>query len=543
MMDAEILMAGAFAVPIGMLLACLWPAMLARMPQYLPFAPTPALAAVLLVGDDSPLLVGSTRLHLSFAFDLPGALLLGGAALLWIASGAYARPYLTSRLNQGRFVVCWLMALTGCIGVFLAADMMGLYFFLALLTLGAGGLVIYHETPRAWRAGASYIGIALLAESLLLMAFVMLGSQIPGDSLSIRDAVRALTISPQRDLILTLLIAGFGMKAGLFPCHFWMPLAYAAAPTPASAVLSGAVVKASILGMIRFLPFEAGIAGWGTALAGVGLFSAIYGVVIGIPQRNPKVVLAYSSVSQMGFMVAVIGMGMIAGDGRAALATAFYATNHILVKGALFLSVGVIAATGSRYLWPVLLPTALIAVGLGGLPLTGGGLAKLVVDGPLGDGTASKIATVSAVGTTVLMLQFLRRLLNNVSQDPEAKAAAPLVVPWLTVAAGSTIMPWILYLAIPSGTLPDPLAPAAVWKALWPVLLGAALAVVLWRQARWFERGPEGEITMAERGAAKAAIACGKAVERIDSALRSWQVAGISLLILFGVLGAAVFVR
>ena len=541
MMDAEILMVGAFAVPIGMLLACLWPAMLARMPRYLLFAPTPALATALLVGDDSPLLVGSTRLHLSFAIDLPGALLLGGAALLWIASGAYARPYLAARLNQGRFVVCWLMALTGCIGVFLAADMVGLYFFLALLTLGACGLVIYHETPRAWRAGATYVGIALLAESLLLTAFVMLGSQIPGDSLSIHDAVRALTISPQRDLILALLIAGFGMKAGLFPCHFWMPLAYAAAPTPASAVLSGAVVKASIIGMIRFLPFEAGIAGWGTALAAAGLFSAIYGVVIGIPKRNPKVVLAYSSVSQMGFMVAVIGMGMIAGDGRVALATAFYATNHILVKGALFLSVGVIAATGSRYLWPVLLPTALIAVGLGGLPLTGGGLAKLVVDGPLGDGTASMIATVSAAGTTVLMLQFLRSLLNNVSKDPEAKAAVGLVVPWLTVAAASIIMPWILYLTVPNGTLPDPLAPAAVWKALWPILLGAALAIVLWRQTRWFERG-QGEITMAARGAAKVSIACGKAVERIDSALRHWQVASISLLILFGVLGAAVFV-
>ena len=105
MMDAEVLMVGAFAVPIGMLLACLWPAMLARMPRYLLFAPTPALATALLVGDDSPLLVGSTRLHLSFAIDLPGALLLGGAALLWIASGAYARPYLAARLNQGRFVV------------------------------------------------------------------------------------------------------------------------------------------------------------------------------------------------------------------------------------------------------------------------------------------------------------------------------------------------------------------------------------------------------------------------------------------------------
>ena len=102
-------------------------------------------------------------------------------------------------------------------------------------------------------------------------------------------------------------------------------------------------------------------------------------------------------------------------------------------------------------------------------------------------------------------------------------------------------MPWTLYLAVPSGTLPDPLAPAVVWKALWPVLLGAALAIVLWRQTRWFERG-QGEIMVAGRGAAKVSVACGKAVERIDSALRHWQVASISLLILFGVLGAAVFV-
>ena len=233
--------------------------------------------------------------------------------------------------------------------------------------------MIYHKTPRAWRAGAIYLGIALLAESLLLMAFVMLAAQIPGDSLLIRDAVRALAISPQRDLILFFLIAGFGIKAGLVPFYFWMPLAYGSAPTPAAAVLSGAVVKASILGMIRFLPFETAIPDWGTAITAAGLFSALYGVVVGVTKRDPKVVLAYSSVSQMGVMVAVVGMGMIAGDPRAALATAFYATNHILVKGALFLSVGVIAATGRRYLWPMLLPTALIAVGLGGLPLTGGG--------------------------------------------------------------------------------------------------------------------------------------------------------------------------
>jgi len=327
------------------------------------------------------------------------------------------------------------------------------------------------------------------------------------------------------------------------PFHFWMPLAYSAAPTPASAVLSGAVVKASILGMIRFLPLETALPDWGTALAAAGFFAAIYGVVIGITQRDPKVVLAYSSVSQMGFIVAVIGMGMIAGDGRAGLAAAFYAAHHVLVKGALFLSVGVIAATGSRRVWPMLLPVAIIAVGLGGLPLTGGALAKIVVDGPLGDGSASKVATLSAVGTTLLMLQFLRSLAKTSSQDPDAAAAAGLVWPWLATAAASLVVPWTLYLAVPSGMLPDPLAPAVLWKALWPVLLGAVLAIALWRWVRRLPRVPTGDVVVALDGGVQVAVAWGKALERADSALRRWPVAGVSLLVLTIALSAAVLAR
>jgi multicomponent Na+:H+ antiporter subunit A len=543
MMEAGMLLAGALAVPLGMLLACLWPRALDRMPSWLTFAPIPALAAALLAAQDSPLIVGPTRLHLTFALDLPGALLLGVASLLWIASGAYASAYLQDRPNRRRFAVCWLMTLTGCIGVFLAADMVGFYFLLALLTIGACGLVIQHETPRAWRAGAIYIGLGLLAEAFLLMAFVLLSTAIPGDSLLIRDAAAALPTSPHRDLILALLLGGFGIKAGLVPFHFWMPPAYSAAPTPASAVLSGAVVKASILGMIRFIPLQTAMPDWGTALAATGLFAALYGVAIGITQRNPKVVLAYSSVSQMGIIVAVIGMGMIAGDGRAALAAAFYAANHVLVKGALFLSVGVIAATGSRYLWRMLLPVAIIAVGLGGLPLTGGGLAKLVVDGPLGDSTASKIATLSAVGTTLLMLQFVRSLANTASRDPEATAAAGLIQPWLAAAAASLVVPWTLFLAVPAGTLPDPLALSVLWKALWPVLLGAVLAIALWRWVRRLPHIPEGDVVVALDGTVKLILAWGKAMERMDSTLRQWPVAGVSLLILTIALCAAIFTR
>ena len=205
----------------------------------------------------------------------------------------------------------------------------------------------------------------------------------------------ALPTSPWRDPALAFLVLGFGLKIGLVPLHVWMPLTYTAAPIPAAAVLSGAAVKAGVIGLIRFLPLRGGVAGWGEALAAVGLLSAFYGVAIGVTQTNPRTVLAYSSVSQMGLLAAVLGMGLAArADRGAAIAAAFYAMHHILVKGGLFLAVGIAALANPRRLWPVLLPAAVLALGLGGLPLTGGALAKLVVKAPLGDGIVGMLATL-----------------------------------------------------------------------------------------------------------------------------------------------------
>src|SRR5262249_62415663 len=149
------------------------------------------------------------------------------------------------------------------------------------------GLIIQDDTPQAWRAGAVYVGLGLLAESFLLVAFVLLAAGA-ASSMLIRDAAAALATSPQRDLIVALLIAGFGIKAALVPLHFWMPLAYTAAPIPAAAVLSGAVVKASILGLIRFLPLGTALAGWGSTLAAIGLLCDFFCAVLGISQTYSR---------------------------------------------------------------------------------------------------------------------------------------------------------------------------------------------------------------------------------------------------------------
>jgi formate hydrogenlyase subunit 3/multisubunit Na+/H+ antiporter MnhD subunit len=532
------LLAAAFAAPLVILAVFVAPKLRFVATALAPLAPLPALAAAILTISGAPFACELPGLRMSFRLDQPGALLLAAAALVWITASVFALANRTGRANADRFAVCWLLTMVGSVGVFIAADLLTFYLAYALVSIPAYYLVADDGEAASTRAGGVYMAFALIGEAVLLIAFVMLAAGEPGGSFDIRAVVAALPASPWRDAALALLIIGFGMKIALAPLNGWMPLAYTAAPIPAAAVLSGAAVKAGVIGLIRFLPLGAALRGSGEALVWAGFVSAFYGVAIGLTQKDPKTILAYSSISQMGVIAAVLGMGLAAGDQNAATGAAFYAANHVLAKAALFLTVGVVATLGGRGRYLALIAAAALALSLGGLPLTGGALAKIAVKDLFGDGPTKWAAAASAAATTALMLHFLIRLARS---GTEGRATSPDGLwSWFALAVATIIVPWLMFPAL-GGDVADALGPGALWDATWPMLVGAALAVGLAALGDPLPPVPAGDLVVAQEAAFHAFAPLGAAFERLDGGLRQWPAAGLSLLTIALALAAAGF--
>lgn len=546
MNTTAILLVAAPLVPFLAALGCLaHPRLLRIAPRLLPFAPLPALLAALLVGVGAPTLVAAPApFRLTLALDAPGAMLLGGAALLFALAGSYAAASLRSDTARGAFSVWWLLTASGAFAVFLVADLASFYLAYALVSLAAYGLAAHDDTAEARRAGRVYLALTLFGEALLIAAFVLLAASTGEANPLIRDAVATLPGSPWRGAILVLLLAGFGLKMGLFPLHVWMPLAHAVAPVAGSAVLSGVVVKAGVIGLLRFLPAGTALPDWGSGLAGFGIATAFYGVAVGLTQSHPKRVLAYSTVSQMGVLAAIIGAGLAIGDAATPRLAAFYAVNHMLLKGAMFLAYGVATAAAGRHGRAVLAIAALLGLSLAGLPATGGALAKAAAKSALGDGTIALLVTLSAAATTLLMARFVLVL----SRSARAAAGRPLPGggtaglwwPFAVLAAAALLLPYALYGAATGATLATAFAPAALFKALWPVALGLGLAWLLRLRPPAVAEIPPGDIlAVAERlGPALAATAV--PIARADRLLRRWPVATLLLLGLVALMAATI---
>jgi formate hydrogenlyase subunit 3/multisubunit Na+/H+ antiporter MnhD subunit len=501
-------------------------------------ATIPAILAALVALLSGPIAFEAPALRLSLSLDARGAMLLLMSALLWAVSSAGA---FAGRGDErgGLYAISWLLTMIGSFGVFIANDLVSFYLVYALVSIPAWGLIALDDRPETNRTSALYMAFAILGEAFLLMAFVLLAAAEPNGSLRIADGVAALPASPWEGATIALLIAGFGAKMGLIPLNGWMPLTYAAAPIPAAAVLSGAGVKAGVIGLIRFLPLGAPLAGWGEALAALGFLSAFYGAAVGLTQRNPKAILAYSSISQMGVIAAALGMALTSGDANAQTTTAFYAANHVLVKGALFLTIGAFATNGKiRPTWAIVL-AAVLALSLAGLPFTGGALAKGVVKPLFGSGLAGTLGNLSSIASGLLMLRFVVLLPKSGEADPATVTPAALVRFWPAIALGAIFVPYAL--APAAGGFADAFTLGKLWDSLWPILIGAALAFGLTRSGLRLPAIPVGDTASLWEAAFQRCLEPAALFDPLDKALRRWPAAALALVAVALALAAAAY--
>ena len=532
------LIAASLAAPLVVLAVFPSPRLRLAALALAPLAPLPALAAAVLALGGAPFGLELQALSMSFELDRPGAMLLAASTVVWMAAGVFARREMIGKPGADRFAVSWLLTMAGSLGVFVAADLLTFYLVYALVSVPAYYLIAHDGDAGSNRAGGVYMAFTLLGEAVLLLAFVMLAAGEPSGSLAIRDVIAALPASPWRDAALALLIIGFGMKMALAPLNGWMPLAYTAAPIPAAAVLERRRRQGGRHRTDSLSAAQRGRSGLGR---GARLDRVHIRLLRGCDRPCP-------AGSQDGARLFEhqsdgcdrrgLGLGLVGGDQSAAPGAAFYAANHVLVKAALFLTVGAVAALGARGRSLALIAAAALALSLGGLPLTGGALAKLAVKRQLGEGLASAAAAASAAGTTALMLHFLIRL-ARMAKEPIAASPARLSS-CLALVVASFVVPWLMYPAL-GGDLADALAAGTLWDAIWPMLVGAAIAAALWALGNSLPRVPAGDIVVAQEAAFRGLAPLGALVERLDWGLRQWPAAGLSLLTIALALAAAGF--
>lgn len=423
--------------------------------------------------------------------DVARALVLIGALLYGAALMAVSWKKIRSNESVSGALTAFLLAsYTGNIGVYLAADAVSFYLFFAIMSFSAAGLVVHYRTGAAYRATRIYLVMTVISETALLAGLIF---TVQAGGKLLTDAPEAVLDSSRTGLILTLLLIGFGIKAGTMPLHVWLPLAHPAAPPAASAVLSGAMVKAGMVGFLRFFPLQESGAAlnptielFGTILMILSLLGAFVAVGVGAIQRDAKVILAYSTISQMGFIGAIIAAGLL--DGQLAEdtidAAVLYAVHHGLAKGALFLGVPVIKHYG-RGAAGLVVTIGMVGAGLAvaGAPITSGGIGKYVSKDAVEGLTVAGIDLYNllpfvATGSTILLLRFLWVVLGE-ERKPHTTFDGELAG-WLAVCLAGIVAPWLIAAYWSPLHLPEWTDLTTVWDSAWPIGLGVVIGVGCW---------------------------------------------------------------
>lgn len=326
-------------------------------------------------------------LNLSITFRIDGfswlfAMLVMMIGLLVII---YAHFYMAGKDGLPRFYAL-LMAFTGAMqGVLLSGNIIVLVVFWELTSIISFLLIGFWHSGQSARNGAR---TALLVTALgglgLLLAMLLLGHIVGSYDLeTVLKSGAVVRAHPLYGTVLTLFLLAAFTKSAQFPFHFWLPGAMAA-PTPVSAYLhSATMVKAGVFLLIRFFPVLGGTEAWFFAVTGTGMATLLIGAVIALFRHDLKGLLAYSTISHLGLITALAGIGSPA----AILAAIFHICNHAVFKASLFMAAGIIDhETGTRdmrrlsgliRLMPITGTLAIVAsTSMAGVPLLNGFLSK-----------------------------------------------------------------------------------------------------------------------------------------------------------------------
>ncbi|NKC19035.1 MULTISPECIES: proton-conducting transporter membrane subunit [Pseudoalteromonas] len=416
------------------------------------------------------------------------------AAVLWLAASIYAVDFIRSDDNKERFCLFFLLSMSGNFGLVLSQDMSGFISFFTVMSLASYGLVIHYGTPQAIKAGKSYIQWAIFGELLLFTAFA-------GLAYSALQTAEGAALVSHPSWVIVLLLVGFGIKAGMFAFHVWLPQAHPVAPVAASALLSGIMVKAGLLGWIKFIPFgTSAFVELGSLMIMIGLFSAFYGVFIGFTQHDLKTLLAYSTISQMGIVIAAVGGGLTYPEIWPVLlpVIVLYAMHHGMAKAALFMAAGAAdKLPWQRHKWLCWIAICVPAAALAGLPFTTGALSKFALKDALQhDIFINSLLPFTTLGTSLLMLRFLYlvdlKRVNSVSKTVLKSTQASSYI-------GLIIVSFVLIFTLFSSkqSFEGSLAIEKIWDSTWPILIAGLLFFFLRKASVYLEAVPAGDIGLA----------------------------------------------
>ncbi len=326
---------------------------------------------------------------ISLVLDGLAVLLLVTVNVVAFLTTIYSIGYMEKFTSKEKFYTLFLLMLGGMNGVVITGDIFNLYVFLEIAAVASYALVAFGVESEELEASFKYMVLGCVASSFILLGIAFLYSY--ASSLNMADISRIIASKGSGKIIpfvSVLFLMGFGLKAALVPFHAWLPDAHPSAPAPISAMLSGVLIKA--LGVYSILRIFFSVFGVSplvlNSLMVLGTLSMVVGVFLAIGQWDFKRLLAYHSISQIGYVILGIGLGTPLGI----LGGLFHLFNHSIFKSLLFLNSGaVVYSAGTRDMkemgglkdkMPVTSSTCMVAsMSIAGIPPFNGFWSKLLI--------------------------------------------------------------------------------------------------------------------------------------------------------------------